>query len=206
MKKVLLVCASLLIGLTTASATELNKKKRKITINKTTKHYYLEQPIVFNERGIEFFIFSDGSFDFNTNANNYYYNDAFYKKNSRRSSININHRGPNSNIQYTSNRYANTSVSISRDRNGKIRRIGNVFLNYDRHGRITRAGSVFMKYNRGKNSNLHKVGGLKVKFNKYGEIIYTRGHVNQLNNINLNDDYYYKHNKRAKKIKRHKKN
>lgn len=178
MKRVLLVFASVLIGLTTASAKELNKTELKIKLNK--KNYRYAQPIVFMERGVEFLIFPDGSFDFNTNKNQY--DDTYYRANSRRSSINRSYRGPNSRIKYSATRYPNRGISISRDRNGTVRRIGNVHLNYDRNGRITRAGTVFMNYNRGRHSNLSRVGGLQVDYNRWGEIEFLQGQVNHFNN------------------------
>ncbi|MGB5417291.1 hypothetical protein [Algibacter sp.] len=220
MKRLLLVCASLLIGLTTASATELNNPKPQIKLEKK-KNYRFAQPIMFEERGVEFFIFPDGSFDFNTKTNNGFYDDDYYRNNSRRSSINVNHRGPNSNTQYTSNRYPNKGVSISRDRDGTVRRIGNVYLNYDRNGNITRVGSVFINYSRGRNATVNQVGGLRVTYNRWGEIINTRGSVNRFNrnnnyqirtdndrdNNHYDDDdnyYYYKQNGKVKKQKKNK--
>ena len=85
-------------------------------------------------------------------------------------------------MRYNSNSYPNRGVSISRDRNGKVRRVGNVCVNYDIIGRITRAGSIFMNYNRGRHSNLYRVGGLRVDYNRWGEIINTRGQVNRFYN------------------------
>ena len=178
MKRLLLVFASLLIGLTTASATEQHNQE-SITKFDKTKKYRFTQPIMFVERGVEFLIFPDGSFDFNTNINDGFNDEAYYRSNSRRSSINVMQRGPSASIKYSSNRYPNKGVSISRDRDGKVRRIGNVYVNYDRYGRITRTGSVFMSYNRGKHSNLSRVGGLQVNYNRYGEIVNTRGQVNR---------------------------
>ena len=181
MKRVLLVFASLLIGLTTASATEQHIQNSKTDFDKTKKYPYA-QPIMFVERGIEFLIFPDGSFDFNTNINDGFYDDTYYRSISRRSNVNTTRRGPNSSIKYTSNRYSNRGVSISRDRDGKVRRIGNVYVNYDRYGRITRTGSIFMSYNRGKHSNLSRVGGLRVDYNRWGEIVNTHGKVNRFYN------------------------
>ena len=140
------------------------------------------QPIMFVKRGIEFLIFPDGSFDFNTNIDDGFYDDTYYRFNSRRSNINTTRRGPNSSIKYRLNRYTNRGVLISRDRDGKVRRIGNVYVNYDRSGRITCTGSIFMSYNRGKYSNLYRVGGLQVNYNQRGEIVNTRGQVNRFYN------------------------
>jgi len=55
-----------------------------------------------------------------------------------------------------------------------------MFINYDKYGRIKRAGTVYMKYgkHRGK---LKQVGGLRVKYNRWGEIVFTSGFVNNSN-------------------------
>ena len=219
MKRTLLLFAGLLIGLTTTTVTAQNRQKPKVNLN-ITQHYRYAQPIAFMERGVEFLIFPDGSFDFNTNANNGFYDDAYYKNNSKRGSVNAMYRGPNVNIQFSSNR-VDRGVSIIRDRDGKVRRVGNVFLNYDRYGNITRVGSVFINYSRGLNPVVTQVGGLHVQYNHWGEIVSTRGYVNR-NNRNThydvrpnydrdnnhydNDDnyYYYKQNGTLKTQKKNK--
>ncbi len=176
MKRLVLLFASVLIGLTTATATELNNQTFEKDLDKL-KRYQYAQPITFIERGVEFLIFPDGSFDFNMVSGNH---DAYYNSHSRRSNVNISYRGPNTHIQYT-NAPINRGLNIIRDRHGSIRSIGNMYLNYDRYGRITRAGSIFMDYERGKHSSLYKVGGLRVDYNKWGEIINIRGQVNRFN-------------------------
>lgn len=227
MKKALLFFTVLLIGLTTVSATDIQHHD----VNKITNDEYnrYAEPIIFMERGIEFLIFPDGSFDFDTHNYEPYYDDVYYKSNtSKRSNINISYRGPNLNIGYTSNR--NHGVYISRDSYGNVRRVGNVFINYDRSGKVTRVGSVFIKYGRGRHATVRQVGGLYVNYNRWGEIVNMRGHVNQNNycnacgttscnthhelgdhrygyddwhNNNYDDNYYYyKRNGKVKKQKR----
>jgi len=227
MKRLLLLFTGLLIGLTTVSATELNRQNKKTKLDKT-KRYRYAQPIMFVERGIEFLVFPDGSFDFNTNYENTLYNDSYYRKRtSKRSSVNMAYGAPGRRIKYTSYR-RNTGVLISHDRYGKVRRIGNIFLNYDRHGRIKRVGSIYMSYKR--NGKLAQVGGLNVQYNHWGEIAYTHGKVNRFSNscnicgvsacsidhkyngrnhddnhnYNNNDDSYYYYKQRGK-VKKHKK-
>ena len=209
MKRIVLVIAGLLIGLTTAAAAEFTTKKEGSILDKT-KRYRNTQPIVFLERGIEFLIFPNGTFDFNT-----YYNDAYYVSNSRRSTINASYNGPSVSVNYSSH---NRGIHISRDRNGTIRSIGDVNLNYDRYGKITRIGSVFMDYSRGRNATLSQVGGLRVNYNHYGEIVNVHGQINSYNN-NCNacgtlscivehkykkghDNYHYKQNGKEKKYKK----
>ncbi|MDO5980439.1 hypothetical protein [Flavivirga spongiicola] len=174
MKRLVLLFASLLIGLTTVSATELNHQKLENNLD-ITKRYRYAQPIMFVERGVEFLIFPDGSFDFNTNANDGYHNDHYYKRSSRRGSTNTTYGIRNRSYKYNPYRY-NRGVSVSHDRDGKVRRIGNVYLNYDRYGKIKRAGSVYMNYRYGHGS-LSQVGGLRVAYNHWGKIVNTRGQV-----------------------------
>ncbi|MEP5341526.1 MAG: hypothetical protein ABJL44_14420 [Algibacter sp.] len=194
MKKLVLVFAGLLIGLTTVSATALKTPIQKNTVKKS-KNYRYAQPIVFVERGVEFLIFHDGSFDFNTNHHNKTYNNTHSKyKKSRRSNVNTTY----------GSQYRNTKSGgalISRDRNGKVKRIGNVYLNYDRYGKITRAGSVYMNYSRGHHGDLKQVGSLHVNYNHSGKIVKTRGKVNKYNDYKQKDKsrnqysyYYYRHN------------
>lgn len=221
MKRLLLVCASLLIGLTTASASELNNQKPKIKLEKK-KNYRFAEPISFIERGIEFLIFPDGSFDFNTNIYDDYDDDILHRNNSRRSNINTSQRGPNVSVAFTVSSKNNRGVLISRDRFGKVRRIGNVYLNYNRRGNITRVGSVFINYSRGKHATVNQIGGLRVQYNRWGEIVHTRGFVNRNNRVshcdvvnyqdldrhhNDYDDnyYYYKKNGKVKKLKKKRK-
>ena len=176
---------------------------------------------MFLERGIEFLIFPDGSFDFNTHINNGHYEDTYYRNsNSRRGSINTSYHGPKVNVHYSSD-FGNRGVSISRDRYGNVRRIGHVYLNYDRYGKITRVGSVFINYGRGRNATLTQVGGLRINYNRWGEIVNVRGFVNWNNRdahndiIRYNDRndfhydsddnyYYYKKNGEIKKQKKNK--
>ncbi|WP_299554883.1 hypothetical protein [Seonamhaeicola sp.] len=174
MKKLVLLLASLLMGLTTVTASEFHHGKKRKHLNKT-KHYRYVQPIVFIERGVEFLIFPDGSFDFNTNINDNYYR---YNNYNRRNNVNVTFGAPNRYFRY--NNYGNRGMSISHDRDGRVRRIGNVYLNYDRYGKIKRAGTVYMNYNRG-NGRLNQVGGLSVDYNRWGEIVRTHGRVNRFN-------------------------
>ncbi|WP_242204627.1 hypothetical protein [Aestuariivivens insulae] len=226
MKKALLFFTMLLIGLTAISATNIQDHGIS-KINNDNYNRYAE-PIIFMERGIEFLVFPDGSFDFDTHNYAPFDDDMYYKSNSKRKHVNISYRGPNLSIGYSSNR--NKGVYISRDRFGNIRRVGNVFINYDRRGKVTRIGSVFIKYGRGRHATVRQVGGLRVNYNRWGEIVNLRGHVNQNNYCNIcgvtscnvyhelgghrhdyddwynnkydDDHYYYKKNGKIKKQKR----
>lgn len=170
MKKITLLVSVLLTGLTTVNATDINSERGNGILDDT--RYHNAQPITFVERGVEFLIFPDGSFDFNTELGTY--GDLYYRHSNTdrtmRSSANTTHGAPGQNIA--------GGVLITHDASGKVRRIGNVFINYDREGRIKRAGTVYMTYNRG-NGRLTQVGGLKVRYNAWGEIVNLYGQVNQ---------------------------
>jgi hypothetical protein len=224
MKKQVLFLAALLIGLTSAQATTTG-----IVVSNgedlNNARYRFAEPIVFLERGVEFMIFPDGSFDFNTEIQNNV-SDTYYRTSrTRRGSINTTYGAPGTTnrVHYTNPRPR--GVIITHDSNGKVRRIGNVFINYDREGRIKRAGSVYMRYQR--SGLLRQVGGLKVNYNRWGEIVHINGIVNY-NNAELNcgvgsgvdgnhynddfiedyneDFYYYRKNGKVKKQKKNKRN
>ena len=173
MKRTVLLFASMLLGITMASAATTHTSHDGTTVDKN-KRYRYAQPIVFMERGVEFLIFPDGTFDFNTNNNN-----ARYGSNSRRSSINATYNGPRVSVNYSTQP---RGTQIYRDRNGTIRSIGDVYINYDRYGKITRVGSIFIDYSRGRNATLSQVGGLRVNYNHYGQIVNIHGQINRYNN------------------------
>lgn len=183
MKQVLLFFTMLLAGLTTVSAT-IDNHDHGQSVTKNMNRY--AEPIVFMERGIEFLIFPDGSFDFDAHNHNDIYRDTYYRSNTKRSRISARQSGPHVSLGYTSHK--NYGVYISRDRSGKIRRIGNVYVNYDRKGKVSRIGSVFMTYGRGRNGTLRQVGGLQVNYNLWGEIVSLRGQVNHNTRCNLCSD------------------
>jgi len=221
MKKQLLFIAAMLIGLTSATATTAGHavSNREDFSN---ARYRFAEPIVFIERGVEFLIFPDGSFDFNTEIVNNT-STVYYRRNTRRTSVNRTYGAPGTvrRTHYTD--YGSPrGVIITHDANGQVRRIGNVFINYDRRGRIKRAGSVYMSYQRG-NGLLRQVGGLRVNYNRWGEIVHISGIVNHFNaelncgidsgynDFDFNDIedyeddyYYYRKNGKIKKTKKNK--
>jgi hypothetical protein len=76
MKK-LLLSAMVLMGLTSATTTAKAAVLQGEDFKNTTRYRYAE-PIMFVERGVEFLIFPDGSFDFNTNIGDSHYDDNVY--------------------------------------------------------------------------------------------------------------------------------
>ena len=204
------------MGLTTVTAEE-TKSKSVLDVHVTLKtRYHHAQPILFVERGIEFIIFPNGDFDFNTaldtyGYNDHYSNDLYYRKtNSRRGTLS----SPGTASRY--NDFGPRGVQVIHDRFGNVRRVGHVFINYDYYGRVKRIGSVYIRYNR---NRLVQVGGLHLKYNRHGKLIKKFGRVNRHwnwnhnynhfgwdndHNWNTNDDYYY-YRKNGKTVKKSKK-
>ena len=226
MKKIVLLFTGMLMSLTTVTASEIKTDNPKGKHLDITKRYRYAQPIMFVERGIEFMVFPDGSFDFNTNYEGSFNNAPNYRKRAKRRSVNRTYGAPR-------HQALQRGVHIAHDNYGNIRRIGNVYLNYDRYGKIKRVGSVYMGYNRG-NQKLTQVGGLRVNYNHWGKIVRTHGqvkpyrsacnicgatscnvnhahgdthHDNDWNDDVYNNDddfYYYKQNGKTKKQKKRK--
>jgi hypothetical protein len=121
--------------------------------NNCENNLTINQPLAFNERGIDFFVFPNGEFDFNTEPISN--TEIVYRKGR-----------PNFN--------GNVGVIIEHDNQGRIRRIGNVFLNYDYQNRIKRIGSVYMRYNR---YSLTQIGGMRLLYDRRGNLVNTRGFI-----------------------------
>jgi hypothetical protein len=152
MKKITFLVASIfLMGGIVANATERDNRRSPVDFRNA-------DPIVFTERGVEFFIFPDGQFDFNTRPST---GDMYYKS-GRRNGPNTTYGSP-ANVQ---NR--NYGVKVEHDNRGRVRRVGNVMINYDSNDRVKRVGSVYMAYNR---YALDRVGGLQIIYNRRGQIV-----------------------------------
>jgi hypothetical protein len=163
MKKITFLVASILLfGGGVANATEKNNfsHERRLAVD-----FRNAEPIVFTERGVEFFVFPDGQFDFNTRPST---GSDRYFKSSRGRAVNKTYGAP------SSFRNRNYGVKVEHDNFGRVRRIGNVFINYDANDRIKRVGSVYMTYNR---YALTQVGGLQIIYNRRGQIVDIVGSV-----------------------------
>ena len=188
MKNFTFLVASFLFFGGFANASEINKFSDIANF----RTFSDDEPITFVERGIEFYIFPDGQFDFNTEPSQ----GEEYYRNARRGSVNATYGAPaNTNL---------SGVKIEHDYKGRVRRIGNVFVNYDSKDRIKRIGSVYMTYS---NLALTRVGNLQIIYNRRGQIIDMVGTVNgrsslaqssgshyngYTSNYGQNDNYYYK--------------
>jgi len=222
MKKIVLLFTGMLMGLTTVTAAESRSAIQNTDLDLASRYRYT-QPILFVERGVEFLIFADGSFDFNTDlyATIPDFDNQYYRRSNTRTrrSSNRTHGAPGT--MYTN---SERGVIVTHDRLGRVRRIGNVFMNYDRQGRIKRIGSVYMSYRR---DQLKQVGGLHIQYNRHGDVVGTRGSVNYsnqscgicgisgctINHFDSNhhndndwddddDNYYYRKNGKIKKRKK----
>ena len=177
-----------------------------MTNKKSPVDFRNADPIVFVERGVEFYIFPDGQFDFNTSPSN---GEMYYKSGRRTSAVNKTY-GRNANVH---NR--NYGVKVEHDNRGRVRRVGNVMINYDANDRVKRVGSVYMTYNR---YALDRVGDLQIIYNRRGQIVDIVGAVkggrayqysqnnNDYNNheydqnTNNQDDIYYRTNSPKPKV------
>lgn len=170
MKKITLLVASLLL----MSNVNIASEKNVFTGNEEGYHFITDyrdaDPIVFKERGVEFFIFLDGQFDFNTQP-------IVTPTRNRTESMNGTHGAPGVRTVTVSNTYYGPvrGVKVEHDYQGRVRRVGNVFINYDAYGRVKRVGSVYMKYN---SFALKQVGGMKIFYNRRGQIMDIVGYVN----------------------------
>ena len=176
MKKITLLVASIFLVGSMANASE----NPVFSETKFNNQFGFDEPIAFFERGIEFFVFPNGDFDFNSRPQdsngNYHYKTA-----GRRS---VEARIP-----------FNYGVRIEHDSFGRVRRVGNTFINYDFNNRVSRIGSVFMRYNR---FAIAQIGGMQIIYNRRGQIIDFIGSVNGrnngFNNGNFQNYQYQNHN------------
>lgn len=197
MKKITLLVASIfLFGGIVANAADRN--------HKSPVDFRNAEPIVFTERGVEFYVFADGQFDFNSRQSN---KDVNYNSN-RRYESNKSYGKPGNGPKW------NNGVAIEYARNGKISRVGNVIIRYDSNNRIKQIGSVDMDYNR---YGLTQVGDLHIVYNHHRQIVDVYGAVNDnrgnqyshydkdyndrdYNTKNQDDNYYKTRDRKPNKV------
>lgn len=186
MKKYGLILAGIMFVISANSATATNNNTVVFNTN-----YSYNNTINFFERGIEFFVFINGEFDFNT-SNNF------------RRGVRIE-RGFNGEIRRVGN------VFINYDRFGNVKRIGTVFINYFR-GRVTRVGDLRVRYDNwgtplfyGNVHSFYYDNGIRFSIN-FGRIYNYNDAFFNHRNFNRNytrfredrDFYYYKANPTTK--------
>ncbi len=170
MKKITLLVASILLVGSVANASEIIKK----TGEEKRTGFSFDEPISFTERGIEFFVFPNGEFDFNTRPDDSQ-GDYFYKTAGKRG-------------DGQERRPMNYGTRIEHDSFGRVRRIGNTFINYDSRDRVNRIGSVYMRYNR---TALTQIGGMRIIYNRYGDIVDTVGNIKSFSGYAYNYNNHY---------------
>lgn len=158
MKKITLLVASILLVGNVANATEVIKASGE----ESRTRYSFDKPISFVERGIEFFVFPNGDFDFNTRPEDSE-GDYFYKTAGKRGAKAVATRRP-----------VNYGTRIEHDSFGRVRRVGNTFINYDSRDRVSRIGTVYMRYNR---TALTQIGGMQIVYNRRGDIVDMVGNI-----------------------------
>lgn len=168
MKKITLLAASFLLMSNMNFANGKIEGGSNVEKGRFATNYRDADPIVFTERGIDFYIFLDGTFDFDTQADR----DRFRIENR-------NNRGNSRTVTVTNNNRGR--VIIQHDYKGRVRRIGNVFINYDAFDRVKRIGTVYMSYN---SFALKKIGKMKIIYNRRGQIIDFVGNVKGYGNYN----------------------
>jgi hypothetical protein len=152
MKKGILIVLGMFLMVSAVEAKNDNYRPKSNKVN-----YSYENSVPFITRGIEFFVFINGDFDFNSNFSN-----AYSDYNNR------------------------NNITIARDYNGKIKRVGPVSIAYDFRGNVSRIGAISMKYYRNKLTN---VGHLKVRYNRWGNPVFfgnVKNHFYDVNGLKIN--------------------
>jgi hypothetical protein len=167
MKKITFLLASALF-VSNVSTTFATNESRLIGVN-------YNEPFSFIEKDIEFFVYPNGEFDFNTYLNNYTETSYLYRSAGSRSS------------QTSVRKPQNYGVLIEHDVYGRVRRVGNTFINYDNSNRVTRIGSIYMKYNK---NGLTQIGGLKINYNSRGQVVSIIGTIKGYSNQAYANTYY----------------
>lgn len=157
-KAILFIAAMLLIG-TTAQA---NDQKQSDQINRDAKRYRAVQPVVFFEGGVTFYVYPNGEMDFKT---------LHHKKNQRVDWNNGRYNSPGHTRRYR----PSTRFSIQYDYYGRLKKVGNSYINYNSFDQASRIGSVAIQYNR--TGLVSKIGGLHIYYNRYNKIQYVEGNV-----------------------------
>jgi hypothetical protein len=152
MKKGILIVLGMFLMVSAVEAKNDNDRPKSNKVN-----YSYENSVHFTTRGIDFFVFTNGDFDFNSNFNN-----AYSDYNNR------------------------NNLTIARDYNGKIKRVGTISIAYDFQGNVSTIGAISMKYYRNKLTN---VGHLKVRYNRWGNPVFfgnVKDHFYNVNGLKIN--------------------
>ncbi|QIE58603.1 hypothetical protein G5B37_03215 [Rasiella rasia] len=171
MKKAILMVAVFLVGAATQAMANHQTSVERTPIKRAGFNFSKE--VQFVEQGILYTIASNGTFTFKK------INGASYSM----------YRHPNK-IDRRRGRYLksrNNRLHIVKDRFGNIRSINNTRITYKRNGKVKTVGTVSLQYQRGR---LTHVGNMKLVYNRFGAIRNTIGHVNKFNEKFWHDDWY----------------
>lgn len=167
-KITLLVVASFILVGSMAYASE----NPVFSDNSNRRGYYIDyrdaEPIIFRERGIEFMLFPNGEFDFNTRPSGPRYH------------VNGTNGAPGTRGYYGP---SERRIRVEHDNFGRVRRVGNVYINYDAFGRVKRIGTIYMTYN---SFAVTRVGNMRIIYDRRGRIVDVFGFINH-----ANSGYFY---------------
>ncbi len=162
MKKVVIILLVMLMMVSTVEAKKVEKLRNRNSVN----YYSYNNAVNFFENGIEFFVFTNGDFDYDTSFNN------------RRVRIERNFKEQ---IRRIGN------VSFKYDLNGNVTRIGNIRINYYRN-RLTNVGNLRVNYDRRGNPIFY--GNVRDYYYDNG----IRFNISFGNVCNYNDSFFFNNN------------
>ena len=157
MKKLLLLAVLFLGGITAQAnqVTDLDHGQKKGI------RYNQAQPITFVQKGIQFFVYSDGDFDFEVLRSTY---------NGLRGNQFFNAPGITFGVNFP---YSNRRL-VRYDHWGNISKVGRNHILYNRRGKVNRIGTVSMRY---RNGRLTRVGNMFLAYDRWGRIAGLEGQV-----------------------------
>jgi hypothetical protein len=170
MKRALLLLLGMM-SFVSVNANDIGTSTKRITID-----YRYDEAVTFVEKGVQFHVFLNGDFEFNTPNRDHY---------------NANNR-----------RHGYNDLRINSDYEGRIKRIGSNYIRYNYRGNVTRIGNVRIYYSRGL---LKRVGDLTISYNTWGApYFYGNVHRDYYNSdihfslnfgtvFNYNDHYFSKY-------------
>lgn len=157
MKKLLLLAVLFLGGITAQAnqVTDLDHGQKKGI------RYNQAQPITFVQKGIQFFVYTDGDFDFEVLRSNY---------NGRRGTQFLNAPGTTFGVNFP---YSNRRL-VRYDYWGNISKVGRNHILYNRNGKVNRIGTVTMRYKKGR---LVRLGDMTISYGRRGRIARLDGQI-----------------------------
>ncbi|RMB57619.1 hypothetical protein EAX61_10925 [Dokdonia sinensis] len=157
MKKLLALAVILLGGITAQAnqVTDLDHNK------KPGIRYNHSQPITFVQKGIRFFVYTNGTFDFELPQ---HFNSG------RRGYGNYNAPGTTYGVRYP---YRSNRL-VRHDIYGNITQVGRNVVFYNRRGAVRQIGSVAIRYHKGR---LDRIGNMHVNYDRWGRINELSGRI-----------------------------